>query len=498
MPEILLPTPLRPFAGGAARVPVNAESVGQALAALVSRHAELQKHLYDDSGRLRSFVNVYKNDQDVRYLEREATRLAEGDVLSIVPSIAGGSVERNLTDHDAAALSNDEIRRYSRHLIMPEVGMEGQKKLKAARVLAIGAGGLGSPLTLSLAAAGVGTIGLVDFDVVEDSNLQRQILFGTKDVGRPKLSAAAERLRDVNPNVTVEPHETRLTSGNALEIFRGYDVIADGTDNFPTRYLVNDACVLTGKPNVYASIFRFEGQASVFWAEKGPCYRCLYPEPPPPGLVPSCAEGGVLGILPGLLGVIQATETIKLILRDGEPLIGRLLLVDALTMRFREMSLRRDPRCVVCGPEPSVRGLIDYEDFCARAGGGIRVPAASTGPATGVLTSRPVRASVPEITVEELKALRDRGESVVLLDVREPHEIAISDISGSVKIPLGTLPQSVDRLSKDDAIVAYCRVGGRSAKAVEFLQQKGYSNVRNLVGGINRWAERIDPSMAKY
>lgn len=496
MPEILLPTPLRPYAGGAARVPVDAESVGQALAALVSRHSELQKHLYDESGRLRSFVNVYKNDQDVRYLEREATPLAEGDILSIVPSIAGGSAP--LPAGDAAALSNEEIRRYSRHLIMPEVGMEGQKKLKAARVLAIGTGGLGSPLSLYLTAAGVGTVGLVDFDVVEDSNLQRQILFGTRDVGRPKLSAAAERLRDVNPNVQVVTHEARLTSKNALEIFRDYDIVADGTDNFPTRYLVNDACVLTGKPNVYASIFRFEGQASVFWAEKGPCYRCLYPEPPPPGLVPSCAEGGVLGILPGLLGVIQATETIKLILGDGEPLIGRLLLVDALSMRFREMSLRKDPHCVVCGPSPSVRSLIDYEDFCARAGGGPRPSAAERTPGTGVLTSPAVPPPVPEITVEELKALRDRGESIVLVDVREPHEIAISDLPGSVKIPLGTLPQSLDRLSKDDAIVAYCRVGGRSAKAVEYLRRMGYANACNLVGGINRWAEQIDPKMARY
>ena len=370
------------------------------------------------------------------------------------------------------------MRRYARHLVLPQVGLEGQKKLKAARVLAVGAGGLGSPFAMYLAAAGVGTLGLVDCDAVEESNLHRQILYGTTDVGRPKLEAAAERLRDINPNVRIEPFEERLSSANALEIVRRFDVVADGTDNFPTRYLVNDACVLAGKPNVYASVQRFEGQASVFWAEKGPCYRCLYPSPPPPGAVPSCAEGGVLGILPGLLGLIQATETIKIVLGEGEPLIGRLLFLELLTMRFHEIALRKDDGCAVCGPDPSVTGLIDYEAFCGNL--------------------RAVRQSVPEITVEELKALRDSGASVVLLDVREPHEIAIADLPGSVKIPLGTLPQNVDRLAREDDIVVYCRVGGRSARAVEYLQQMGYANTRNLVGGINRWAERIDPTMAKY
>ncbi|MGH9365849.1 MAG: molybdopterin-synthase adenylyltransferase MoeB [Thermoanaerobaculia bacterium] len=377
------------------------------------------------------------------------------------------------------ALSNDEIRRYSRHLIMPEVGLEGQKKLKAARVLAIGTGGLGSPLALYLAAAGVGTLGLVDFDVVDDSNLQRQILFGTKDVGRPKLSAAVERLEGVNPNVTIVPFEERLSSENALSIFRDFDIVADGTDNFPTRYLVNDACVLTGKPNVYASIFRFEGQASVFWAARGPCYRCLYSEPPPPGLVPSCAEGGVLGILPGLLGVLQATEVVKLILGTGEPLIGRLLLVDALGMRFRELKLRKNPDCVICGKNPTVTKLIDYEAFC------------------GVEPEAPA-AGIPEIHVEELKNLRDRRAAFVLVDVREPHEFAICSFPESVKIPLGSLAQNVNRLSTADEIVVHCKTGGRSAKAVQFLQQAGFKKVRNLSGGINRWAERIDPTMPRY
>ena len=475
MPKILLPTPLRPYAEGAATIDVEASTVADALSELVARHPQLRKHLYDDAGKMRSFVNLYRNDEDVRYLEREGTSLTAADSLSIVPSIAGGTSA-------PVTLSNEEIRRYSRHLIMPEVGIEGQKKLKSARVLAIGAGGLGSPLAVYLAAAGVGTIGIVDFDVVDDSNLQRQILYGASDVGRPKLQAAAERLRDMNPNVRVVPYETRLDSSNALEIFREYDVVADGTDNFPTRYLVNDACVLTGKPNVYASIFRFEGQASVFWAEKGPCYRCLYTEPPPPGLVPSCAEGGVLGILPGLLGVIQATETIKLLLATGEPLVGRLLLVDALSMRFRELKLRKNPDCVVCGPNPTVTKLIDYEEFC-----GIPQEAAMN-PVSGI----------PEITVYDLKTMRDRGDEFVLVDVREPHEFAICSLPGSVKIPLGTLPQNLNRLSTADEIVVHCKLGGRSAKAVQFLRDSGFRKVRNLAGGIDRWAAEIEPKMPRY
>ena len=380
-------------------------------------------------------------------------------------------------------LSDEEIRRYARHLILPEVGLEGQKKLKAAKVLAVGAGGLGSPLALYLAAAGVGTIGLVDFDVVDESNLHRQILFGSADVGRPKLAAAAERLRDVNPNVRIVPFEERLTSANALAIVRDFDVVADGTDNFPTRYLVNDACVLAGKPNAYASVFRFEGQVSVFWAQKGPCYRCLYAEPPPPGLVPSCAEGGVLGILPGLLGVMQATETLKLILGVGEPLIGRLVLVDALSMRFRDLKIRKNPACAICGPNPTVTKLIDYEAFCG-------MPPLVSSPA--------MFGHEPEVTVEELKAMRERGDAIVLVDVREEREWAISDLADSVKIPLGTLPESLDKLSKDDDIVVYCRTGGRSGNAVQFLLSKGFDKAKNLVGGINKWAERIDKSLPRY
>ncbi|OLB83959.1 MAG: molybdenum cofactor biosynthesis protein MoeB, partial [Acidobacteriales bacterium 13_2_20CM_2_55_5] len=376
---------------------------------------------------------------------------------------------------ETATLSNDEILRYSRHLIMPEVGMEGQLKLKAARVLCIGAGGLGSPLALYLGAAGVGTLGLVDFDVVDYTNLQRQIIHTTADVGRKKLDSAADKLKAINPLINVRPFDTRLSSDNALELFRDFDIIVDGTDNFPTRYLVNDACVLTGKPNVYGSIFRFEGQASVFATEQGPCYRCLYPEPPPPGLVPSCAEGGVLGILPGLVGVIQATEVIKLVLGKGEPLIGRLLLVDALAMKFRELKLRKNPDCPVCGTHPTITKLIDYNEFC-----GIRGEEA------------PVEAGVPEIQVEELKRRLDAGEDVFVLDVREPHEYQICNIGGHL-IPLGDLPKRVHELDSSREIVAHCRSGTRSAKAVNFLRQAGFRKVRNLSGGILAWADRVDP-----
>jgi sulfur-carrier protein adenylyltransferase/sulfurtransferase len=390
---------------------------------------------------------------------------------------------------DASTLSPEELRRYARHVILPEVGLDGQRRLKESRVLAVGAGGLGSPLALYLAAAGVGTIGLVDFDVVDESNLHRQLLFGSRDVGRPKLEAASRRLRDANPHVQVVAFEERLTSENALRILRDFDVIADGTDNFPTRYLVNDACVMLGKPNAYASIFRFEGQAAVFWAERGPCYRCLYPEPPPPGLVPSCAEGGVLGVLPGLLGTIQATETLKLLLGIGDALVGRLLLVDALGMRFRELRVRKNPACAVCGPNPTVTALIDYEEFCGMPGEPAR---------GGAVVTSPAMHGVPEISVDELKAKRDRGERFTLVDVREPREWEVSDISGSLKIPLGRLSQSLDQLSPEDEIVVYCRSGARSANAVQFLAGRGYSRAKNLVGGINRWAERIDPSLPRY
>jgi molybdopterin/thiamine biosynthesis adenylyltransferase/rhodanese-related sulfurtransferase len=385
------------------------------------------------------------------------------------------------TPNGAVELSNEEIARYSRHLIMPEVALDGQKRLKQARVLTIGAGGLGSPLALYLAAAGVGTLGIVDFDVVDESNLQRQIIHGTSDLGRPKMESAREKIEDINPNVNVEAFEEALTSENALEIFEDFDVVVDGTDNFPTRYLVNDACVITGKPNVYGSIFRFEGQASVFYAEEGPCYRCLYPEPPPPGLVPSCAEGGVLGILPGAIGTIQATETVKLLLGIGEPLIGRLLLYDALSMRFREMKLRKDPDCPVCGENPTVTELIDYQEFCG-------IPQAQQADQAD---------DVPEITVRELKEKLDNGQNVSVLDVREPHEYEVANIDARL-IPLGELPERLIELDRDETLAVHCKTGARSARAVQLLKEAGFQNVYNVRGGITAWSEEIDPSVPRY
>ena len=380
-------------------------------------------------------------------------------------------------------LTTDDLSRYSRHLILPEVGMEGQQKLKASRVLCIGAGGLGSPLAFYLAAAGVGTLGMVDFDVVDASNLQRQIIHSTKDIGRKKLDSAEEKLKALNPALNVVKHDTMLSSANALEIFRDYDIVADGTDNFPTRYLVNDACVLLGKPNVYGSIFRFEGQASVFATEQGPCYRCLYPEPPPPGLVPSCAEGGVLGILPGLVGVIQATEAIKLILGKGEPLIGRLLLVDALNMRFRELKLRKNPDCPVCGTHPTVTQLIDYQQFCG-------ILPESRQPAT-------IKNGIPQMTVKELKHRLDAGDDLFILDVREPYEYQIANIGGKL-IPQNDVPQRLGEIDRNREIVVQCLSGGRSQRIAEYLKQAGYAKVSNLAGGIRAWSEEIDPSVRKY
>jgi adenylyltransferase/sulfurtransferase len=380
-------------------------------------------------------------------------------------------------------LTTDDLSRYSRHLILPEVGMEGQRKLKAARVLCVGTGGLGSPLALYLAAAGIGTLGLVDFDVVDASNLQRQIIHSTKDIGRKKLDSAAEKLTALNPALNVVKHDTMLSSANALEVLKDYDIVADGTDNFPTRYLVNDACVLLNKPNAYGSIFRFEGQASVFATKDGPCYRCLYPEPPPPGLVPSCAEGGVLGILPGLVGVIQATEVIKLILGKGNPLIGRLLLVDALSMRFRELKLRKNPECPVCGENPTVKELIDYQHFC-----GI-IPESKE--------EKAVKNGIPQLSVRDLKQRIDAGENVFILDVREPYEYQIAQIGGKL-IPQNDVPQRMNEIPRDREIVVQCRSGARSQRIAEFLKQSGYTQVVNLAGGILAWSDEIDPKVQKY
>jgi sulfur-carrier protein adenylyltransferase/sulfurtransferase len=395
---------------------------------------------------------------------------------------------------DRVKLTNDEIKRYSRHLILPEVGMEGQERLKAAKVLLIGSGGLGSPLALYLSAAGVGTIGMVDFDVVDFSNLQRQIIHFTPDVGKPKLQSAREKIAAINPNVKFIPHQTRITSDNALAIIQDYDLVVDGTDNFPTRYLVNDACVMLKKPNVYGSIFRFEGMASVFAPHLGgPCYRCWYPEPPPPGMVPSCAEGGVLGVICGIIGNIQANEAVKLIIGIGTPLLGRLLRFDALDMIFREYKIPRDPACPLCGKNPTITQLIDYEQFCGLGRG----EAAGTS-GDSIMPPPATTLGPDDISVEQLKQMLDCKEDFVLVDVRNPDEVAIGAIPGSVKLPLPDLPERFAELPKDKLIVLHCKMGGRSARALKFLRQQGYGKLKNVAGGINAWSERIDPSVPQY
>jgi adenylyltransferase/sulfurtransferase len=474
---ILIPTPLRRYVGGAKNVAVTADTVEAALAALADMSPDLRRQLFDDSGRVRSFVNVFLGDQNIRNLAAagHSIPIHDGDVLTLVPAIAGGAP-------DTDELSRSEILRYSRHLIMPEVTLEGQKRLKKARVLCVGVGGLGSPLSLYLAAAGVGTLGIVDFDVVDLTNIQRQILFSTSDVGRPKLDAARERLHELNPEIDVISHSVHLSSWNALDLFSQYDIIADGTDNFPTRYLVNDACVLTGKPNVYASIFRFEGQVSIFGAQGGPCYRCLFPEAPPPGMVPSCAEGGVLGVLPGIIGSLQALEVLKLILGLGDPLIGRLVLFDAIGFEFRELPVKRDVQCKVCGTQPTVTAPIDYEAFC-----GVRGEEAEPD-ATGI----------PTLTVEEFDRRRKAGEIFTLLDVREAHEHAIVQIPGAIPFPLSEIPARLHELDSAQTYTLSCHHGPRSVQAYRQLKQAGFAHLQVLAGGVHAWAEKIDPSLPRY
>ena len=488
---VKVPTPLRAFAGGAAEVALEGATVGAVIRSLAEANPTLQRHLYTPEGRLRNFVTVYLNDQDIRFLEREATPVKDGDVVSIVPAVAGGSPAPPRTElrivgkgpaKNRETFSRDDLRRYSRHLLLPEVGVAGQRKLREAKVLLVGAGGLGAPAALYLAAAGVGEIGLVDFDAVDLSNLQRQVLYTTQDVGRPKLAAAKARIESLNPGVKVVPHEVRLSSENALEVLKPYDVVVDGTDNFPTRYLVNDAAVLLHKPSVYGSIYRFEGQVSVFDAERGPCYRCIYPEPPPPDLVPSCAEAGVLGVLPGLIGLLQATETVKLILGQGESLVGRLLLYDALALTFRELKVRKNPHCVLCSSHATQKGLIDYPAFC-----GVPAPGAT-----------PLEEKVPHVEPEALRAELDSTEPPFLVDVREPGEWAIAHLPGAHLIPKGELPERVDELTRASKLVLYCRSGVRSAEATRLLLDLGFANVRTLHGGLNAWAERVDPSVPRY
>lgn len=477
--KVFIPTPLRVYTERKEAIDVEGSTVEEVLTNLVQRYAQLRQHLYNDDGRLRSYVNIYVNDEDIRYLLREKTPLRDNDTLSIIPSIAGGNDVESQTTAEDVHLSNEEILRYSRHLLIPEVGVKGQKKLKAAKVLIIGAGGLGSPLGLYLAAAGVGTIGFVDFDTVDLTNLQRQVIYGSSDVGKPKLQVAINRLMEVNPNVNFKAYQVKLTSENAMEIFSDYDVIVDGTDNFPTRYLVNDACVLSGKAYVYGSIFRFEGQVTVFDARSGPCYRCLYPSPPPPGLVPSCAEGGVLGVLPGIIGSLQALETIKLII-GGETLVGRLVLFDALKFKFRELKLRKDPECPICGQNRKIHELIDYEHFC------------------GLNTQElQMIEEEDEIMVEDLKAKMDRGDNVFILDVREPNEYEIVNIGGYL-IPLPELPYRFNEIDRSKEIIVCCKYGIRSREAVEFLREVGFKNAKNLSGGIIEWVKKIDKTLPLY
>jgi adenylyltransferase/sulfurtransferase len=480
---IVIPTPLRQFAEGKSEIEVNAATAGEALEKLTTAHADLKRHLYNDQNKLRSFVNVYVGDEDIRHTGGADTPVKDGETVMIVPSIAGGSIGAEArAEKELPTLSNEEYARYSRHLILPEVGLEGQRKLKASRVLMIGTGGLGSPLGLYLAAAGIGTIGLVDFDVVDESNLQRQIIHGTKDVGRPKIASAKDRLNDINPNTQIETYETMLTSANALELFKDYDVIVDGTDNFQTRYLVNDASVLTGKPNVYGSIFRFEGQATVFDATRGACYRCLYPEPPPPGLVPSCAEGGVLGVLPGIVGTIQANEVIKVILCAEGILLNRLLLFDAWTMKFRELKLRKNPDCPLCGENPTIKELIDYEAFC-----GLNQPIEQQ------------KETLEEITASELSDLIKNQSDVQIIDVREPHEYEISRISNTKLIPLSEVVKRANEIDANRTAFIHCKAGGRSAKAIEALKANGFAGkLINLKGGITAWSNDVDPKVPKY
>jgi sulfur-carrier protein adenylyltransferase/sulfurtransferase len=478
--RVQLPAVLREYTAGHGEVVVDAADVHGALAQLAERHPLLRRHLYTDAGDVRGYVRVFLNELDIRDLDDGmSSPVRDGDRILIVPSIAGG-------DHVASSFSRDEVQRYARHITLPEVGWEGQQKLREGRVAVVGAGGLGSPVSLYLAAAGVGRLGIIDFDAVDLSNLQRQVLYGTSDVGRPKVEAAAARLRDVNPHIDVVVHEQRLTRHNALEVLAEYDVVVDGTDNFPTRYLVNDACVLLGRPYVYGSILRFEGQVSVFHAQAGPCYRCLFREPPPPGLVPSCAEGGVLGALPGIIGSLQALEAMKLLLGRGDTLVGRLVLFDALSFRWRELKLRRNAACPACGDEPTITGLIDYDEFCGLGDTSMETPQQGS--------------AIPQITPEELKQRLDDGDKLVLVDVREPFEWDIANLSeyGAQLIPLDQVVDRRGEIDRSAEVVVYCRSGSRSAGAVRQLRTHGFERIWNLKGGINGWSATVDPDKPTY
>lgn len=476
MATVIIPTPLRKFTNNTSRLQVRPGTIKDTVEQLTNNFPDLKKHLLDENGRIRSYVNIFIGNDDIRDLQQERTAVKEGEVISIIPAIAGGAP-------DAPLFTKEELARYNRHIIIPGFGMEAQQRLKAAKVLVVGSGGLGSPVLLYLAAAGVGTIGIVDFDVVDDSNLQRQVLFGVDAIGQPKVEAARRRLAALNPHIRINLYNTHLNSQNALEILRDYDVIADGTDNFPTRYLVNDASVLLGKPNIYASIFQFEGQVSVFnyrdkQGQLGPNYRDLYPTPPPPGLVPSCAEGGVLGVLPGIIGSLQALEVIKVITGVGEPLSGRFYIFDALNFESRTFTIRPRADNPISGKNPTITTLIDYEQFC-----GMRA-----------VEERPLK----EITVKELYGWQVKGQPFQLIDVREPHEYDIVNIGGEL-IPLASVAANSDRIDRDRKVVVHCKVGGRSAKAIRELEEKfGFTNLYNLKGGILAWIDEVQPELTKY
>ena len=465
-----IPSPLRRFTDGQASLEVDGKNVKEVLNELFAKYPDIKNHLMEDDGNLRNFVNIFINGENIRQTGGLNSQVDDGSDVRIIPSIAGGSSD----------LTQEELARYSRHLSLPEVGIDGQKKIKDSKVLVVGMGGLGSPVSLYLAAAGVGTIGLVDFDVVDISNLQRQVLFGIDQKDKSKLQSATERLKNLNPHTQYNLHEVALSSENALDIIKDYDIVVDGTDNFPTRYLVNDACVLLDKPNVYGSIYRFDGQVSIFNYNKGPCYRCLYPSPPPPGLVPSCAEGGVLGVLPGIIGTLQANETLKIILGIGDLMVNRFLLFDALTMEFNELKITKDENCVVCGANPSITKLIDYQQFC------------------GIPSDDDKEEYFDEITVQELNNLMNNGQLPTILDVRENHEVEIAKIDGTIHIPMREILNRIAELDSNDKIIVHCKSGQRSAKICKILIENNFKNVKNLKGGILAWSKEIDSSIPTY
>mgnify|MGYP001470974526 CR=1 FL=1 len=464
-----IPSPLRRFTNGESSIEVNGNSINKVLEELFSAHPDIKGHLVEEDGSLRNFVNIFINGEDIRQKGGLDTEVSDGSDVRIIPSIAGGS----------GKLSSEEFIRYSRHLSLPEVGIKGQTKIKSSKVLVVGAGGLGSPVSLYLAAAGIGTIGMVDFDIVDESNLQRQVLFGMDQIGKSKLKSAKERLKNLNPHTNYILHDTALSSENALDIIKDYDIVVDGTDNFPTRYLVNDACVILNKPNVYGSIYRFDGQVSIFNHENGPCYRCLYPSPPPPNLVPSCAEGGVLGVLPGIIGTMQANETLKLILGIGDLMVNRFLLFDALTFEFNELKIHKNNDCVVCGDSPSITELIDYKQFCG-------------------IESVIEKVAFSELEATELQKRLNNETSPIIIDVREDFELEISKIEGSVHIPMNQIPNRLNELNPENDYVIICRTGVRSSQICEFLSNQNFRSIANLSGGINEWAKKVDSSLPVY